>query len=284
MNQILNRLMELGFTPLEADIYLHLLKTGPSTGYAVAKAIGKAVANTYKAVESLRSKGAIEVSDTDKSRTCRAVPWRQFLAGQRQAYEANMAELEAALESLPESDDDEAVYQLDNPERVIAMAKDAIDGAGRIILADIEPKALPFLKSVLESAAARGIEVRIKIYEPVDIKGAHITLRVRGAEVYGRTQDVGFHVNADGQSDVLALFNHTMTRVLQAFATKSALMNMKHYCALLYELTLTDIKQNLRDGNVVAAIRNLDDTDHLQPFSADGPPLEGFIKKYDRQT
>jgi len=134
----------------------------------------------------------------------------------------------------------------------------------------------------LERAAARGVEVRIKIYEPAEVAGAHITLRVRGTEVYARTRDVALHINADGQSDVLALFSHDMSGVLQAFATKSALMNMKHYCALLYELTLTDIKQNLRAGDVAAAIKNLDDTDHLHPFSADGPPLEGFIKKYDR--
>lgn len=282
MRTIKDRLEEMGFTALEADIYLHLLQHGATTGYAVAKAIGKAVANTYKGIESLRAKGAVEVSDSDKSRTCRAVSWRTFLDSQRRAYEANLDELESALESLPDAEDDEAVYQLDNPDRVLAAAIEAIEGAKTIIFGDIEPAALPSVKPALERAAARGVEVRIKIYEPAKIDSAHITLRVRGTEVYARTKDVGFHINVDGRTDVLALFNHDMNSILQAFTTKSALMNMKHYCALLYELTLTDIKQNLRAGDVAAAIKNLDDTDHLHPFSADGPPLEGFIKKYDR--
>ncbi|NVJ98480.1 MAG: hypothetical protein HWE25_10025 [Alphaproteobacteria bacterium] len=281
MNDTLDRLATLGFTALEADIYLYLLQNGTSTGYAVSKAIGKAVANTYKGIESLRIRGAVEVSDTSKSRSCRAVPWRQFLASQRASYETNLTALEAALEALPEAADDEAVYQLDNSDRVITAAVEAIDNAKRIVLGDIEPSALPHVKAALERATARGVEVRIKIYEPEDVEGAHITLRVRGREVYGRTNDVALHINADGKEDVLAIFNHDMSRVLQAFTTRSALMNMKHYCALLYELTLTDIKQNLRRGDVEASLKNLDDTDHLQPFSANGPPLEGYIKTYD---
>ena len=41
-------LMQIGFTQLESEVYLYLLTEGAHTGYAVAKAIGKAVANVYK--------------------------------------------------------------------------------------------------------------------------------------------------------------------------------------------------------------------------------------------
>lgn len=282
MNSITEKLSKLGFTAQEADIYLFLLQNGTSTGYAVSKAIGKAIANTYKGIENLRLKGAVEVSDTKKSRTCRAVPWRLLLANQRKKYEDNLAQLETALETLPKPRADEAVYQLDGTDHVLTTAIDAIDSAKAVILGDIEPVVLPYVQSALERAAARGVEVRVKIYEPADIKGVHITLRVKGRDVYSRTNDVALHINVDGNNDVLAVFSRDMGRVLQAFTTQSALMNMKHYCALLYELTLTDIKQNLRSGNFDAAITNLDDTDHLQPFSANGPPLEGYLQNYDR--
>lgn len=277
-----NRLAEMGFTALESDIYLHLLQQGRSTGYAVAKAIGKAVANTYKGIDSLRAKGAIEVSEEGKSRICKAVPWQIFLQAQRSAYEENIRSLEAALEALPEAEDDEAVYQIDNPDQVIAAANTAINEASMVIFADIEPTVLPKISDALIAAAARGVEVRIKIYEPADLPGVIVTLRQRGKEVYGRTQDVKLHVNADGTQDVLALFNSDLSHLLQAFTTKSGLMNMTHYCKLLYELILTDVKQNLRAGKIDAAIKNLDDTDHLHPFSADGPALKGFIQKYGR--
>lgn len=284
MNEAKDRLVDMGFTALECDIYLHLLQHGRCTGYAIAKAIGKAVANTYKGIESLRTKGAIEVSEEAKSRLCKAVPWRIFLETHRAAYQANLQSLENALEALPEAEDDEAVYQVDNPAQVIAAANTAINEATMVIFADIEPGILSKVSASLVEAAARGVEVRIKIYEPTDLPGVHITLRQRGKEVYERTADVKLHINADGKQDVLALFNSDLSRVLQAFTTKSGLMNMSHYCGLLYELILTEIKQNLRAGNFQAAVQNLTDTDHLHPFSADGPPLEGFIRKYDRLT
>jgi len=281
MDEAKSRLAELGFTALECDIYLHLLQHGQLTGYAIAGAIGKAVANTYKGIESLKAKGAIDVS-VGKSRLCRAVPWEQFLKSQRKAYEDNLSKLEEALRTLPAAEDDEAVYQIDNPDHVRATALQIIKDAETIILADIEPAALPFLQDALIKAAGRGVEVRIKIYEPAELVGAHITLRLRGKEVYGRTKDVKFHINADGKQDILAVFNQDMARVQQAFSTKSCLMNMTHYCGLLYELILTEVKQNLKAGNHGMAAKNLTDTDHLHPFSADGPPLEGFMKKYGR--
>jgi len=282
MHEAKARLADMGFTALESDIYLHLLQHGLSTGYAIAKSIGKAVANTYKGIESLRAKGAIEVSVSGKSRQCRAVPWQLFLESQRKAYAENISKLETALTALPAAEDDEAVYQLDNADQVKAAAIEAIDNATMVIFGDIEPAALPAMQKALIRAAARGVEVRIKIYEAATLPGVIVTLRERGEEVYGRTRDVKLHINADGKDDVLAIFNHDISRLLQAFSTKSGLMNMSHYCGLLYELILTEVKQNLKAGNFEAALKALSDTDHLHPMSADGPPLAGYAKKYDR--
>jgi HTH-type transcriptional regulator, sugar sensing transcriptional regulator len=50
-----------GFTPTESLVYQVLLKSGPGTGYAVARAAGLARANTYSALEGLVAKGAARV-------------------------------------------------------------------------------------------------------------------------------------------------------------------------------------------------------------------------------
>ncbi|MDO8629132.1 MAG: helix-turn-helix domain-containing protein, partial [Phycisphaerales bacterium] len=71
--QVIQTLVPLGFTPLEGEVYAILVAESPATGYRVAQAIGKPVANTYKAIESLERKGAIVVDDGE-SRLCRAVP------------------------------------------------------------------------------------------------------------------------------------------------------------------------------------------------------------------
>src|ERR687893_1842998 len=50
-----------GFTPTESLVYEVLLKSGPGTGYAIARGAGLARANTYSALEGLVSKGAARV-------------------------------------------------------------------------------------------------------------------------------------------------------------------------------------------------------------------------------
>lgn len=51
-------LTPFGFTPTESLVYASLLRLGPSTGYAVARACRLARANAYSALEGLVSRGA----------------------------------------------------------------------------------------------------------------------------------------------------------------------------------------------------------------------------------
>ena len=54
-------LTSFGFTPTESLVYEVLLKHGPGTGYALARAAGLARANAYSALEGLVTKGAARV-------------------------------------------------------------------------------------------------------------------------------------------------------------------------------------------------------------------------------
>jgi len=51
-------LTPFGFTPTESRVYATLLRLGPSTGYAVARAARLARANAYSALEGLVTRGA----------------------------------------------------------------------------------------------------------------------------------------------------------------------------------------------------------------------------------
>jgi len=50
-------LTDLGLNNLEANVYLALLIDPGSTGYRVAKNLGKPVSNVYQALESLTGRG-----------------------------------------------------------------------------------------------------------------------------------------------------------------------------------------------------------------------------------
>src|SRR5215468_10366506 len=108
----IDALTRLGFTALEAEVYTFLLGEPGATGYRIAQGIGKPVANTYKALESLQRKGAILVED-DESRRFRAVPAEELLLGLERDFAQTRAQAARALARLGTDEaSDDRVYQL----------------------------------------------------------------------------------------------------------------------------------------------------------------------------
>ena len=273
------RLQQLGFTALETDIYLALLRYGDMTGYAVAKQVGKVVANVYKALESLHQKGAVLQLQQDQKRYA-AVPWRQLLDHEQRKFSQTLSELATELESLPAPDAQEGVYQLKNPDQLLYDSRQLCRDAQGLLLADLQPAAVPLLAEELVAAASRGVEVRVKIYEPAELQGVHLTLRANGREVYGKTADVSFKLVADGNNFVIGLLSADLSRVIQAFKSRSALLNMSLFCGLTYELILTELKQSLAQNDLARSQQILADTAHLHPFSTENQVFNQFNQRY----
>lgn len=276
------KLVEIGFTQLESDVYLYLLINGPGTGYRIAKGINKAIANVYKAVDSLAQKGAVTHANTG-SKLCSAVPWEQFLASEKKRYLSNIDSLSEQLEKIPARAQDEQVHQLVNVDQVFGKSIQIIESAQSIVLLDLQPDSVKWLKEAITAAAERGVEVRAKVYEEVELPGVHLTLRADGKEVYGKTRDIEYAICADGSDLLIALISEDETEVIQAIQTRSSLMNLRFYCGLLYELILTDIKRVVPDGDIEAVRKILSQTNHLHPFSSENTVFQRFKERYQPQ-
>ncbi len=279
--QIISQLCQLGFTQLESEVYLYLLTNGEITGYAVAKGIGKAVANVYKGIEGLSAKGAIEVSVGD-SKICSAVPWKQVLASEQSRFDNTMNSLSEQLKQIPEQQDNESVYQLKNISQVLSAGQKIIENSEFIIVAELEPKVAEYYAPMLAAAGERGVEVRVKVYQPIEIKNAHLTVRQNGEEVYEGTKDVSFKICADGRDSLTAALTSDLSNVVQAFKTKSALVCMDLYCGIIYELILTELKQAIPDNDMSLCQQILDKTEHLHPFSTKNNVFKQYQSRYQQ--
>lgn len=273
-------LVNIGFTALESDLYLFLQINGASTGYAVAKGIGKPVGNVYKALESLTLKGGASRSQSE-SITYVAVSWKNIISRQRNVFEQNIEQLQESLEKLPKKELDDHVYQVTNFQQIIEQANSAIKNSTHIILADLEPGSVIWFKNALEQAAKRGVEVRVKTYASEKIDGVRTTNRQKGEEIWASTQDISFHICADGIETAMAMIRSDKKTIIQAFHTKSVFLNMTVYYSLLYGLILTELKENIFDSDLVKAKKLLENTTHLHPFSAKNKIFQAFEKRYD---
>src|SRR5688572_3972866 len=140
----LRRALEgLGFSEQEAAVYGFLLQESPATGYRIAQAINKPVANTYKSLSSLQAKGAVVVDEGDgEARQCRAVPFDEFSAQMERALRDRCRLAAEAASRLKPARDDDGVYRLGTVEQVLGRATQMISRARVVVLASCFPEPL----------------------------------------------------------------------------------------------------------------------------------------------
>ena len=156
-------LLDLGFTEIEALVLCELTRLGPSTGYRLAKAISKAPANTYQALDGLAQKGAVLV-DESEAKTWRAVPAAELIAALAARHEQRSQAALAALQTLKAPEAEARLYALKTPDQVLARARAMIAGARAVLLFDLFPEPFAALEADLVRAAARGVRVAGQTY------------------------------------------------------------------------------------------------------------------------
>jgi len=236
-------------------VYTYLLAWSPATGYRVASGIGKPAANTYKAIESLASKGAIVVDDGE-SRLCRAVSPAELVGRFERAFARHRDRALQSLAEVSNSRGDDRVYQLKSPEQVIERCRHMLASARQVVLADLFPAALREVQGDLQAASARGVSVLVKAYEPVKLQGVEVSVDPAGEETLSRWPGCWLNLVTDGAEHLLAFFSSDLSRVHQAVWSGSAYLSWVYHSAFNAEFSLAAITQMLSAG------RSTDDVLH----------------------
>jgi sugar-specific transcriptional regulator TrmB len=238
-------LVELGLTALEADVYTCLLRERDATGYRVAAALGKPVANTYKALQSLAAKGAI-VIDEGQSRICRAVPPSELLGRLERAFDSRKTRAEKALVRLPGAPADDRVFQMRSREQVFERCRLLLSAAERVVLLDVFPGPLAELTPEVEAAVNRGVDVYIKAYGATEITATQVTVDPLGNTVTERWPGEWLNMVADGAQYVHAFLTADGKHVHQAVWSESAYLAWVYHSAVWSELALSEVENRLR--------------------------------------
>jgi len=240
-------LVELGFTNLEAEIYAFLVQESPATGYRVAQALGKPVANTYKAIESLQNKGAILV-DESSTRLYRAVPPDEVLGRMERVFAERRVRAARALSRLGSAPPDDRVYRITGKEQLLQRCRAMIGRSSRVILIDLFPLMLDELRPDLEEAARRGVNVLVKAYRPTEVAGAHVLLNPRGEDVMRRYPGQWVIHVADGGELLIGTLTPDAEDVVHAVWTGSAFLSWIVHSSVGAEFLLTEILNRLEAG------------------------------------
>jgi sugar-specific transcriptional regulator TrmB len=246
-------LIALGFSELEAEVYVFLLRESPATGYRVAQAIGRTAANTYKTLESLEAQGAIMVEESE-SRLCRAVSPRELLSGLEATFTRQRSDAAETLSKVITDHSDDRVYQLKTPTQVFERCRSILGDARQVVLVDIFPRPLDELHAAIAKAIARGVRVAILAYEPAELPGATVVLNHQAPTVRSRWAGHWVNIAADSAEHVNALLTPDLSGVVHATWSASAFLSHLYHCGLLGELALSAVHSALRARRSPAAI------------------------------
>ncbi len=270
-------LTELGYTALEADVYLLLLQQSPLTGYRIASELGKAAANTYKALESLEAKGAVTLDDSD-NRLYSPVPVDEFLRQFDRRCAKRRILAEEALSGFEPAGRDDRIYRLRNRAQIAERCRSILERAEFAVLIDGDGGFLTDLVPDIEALARRGVQVVLKAYRPVDIAGARIVERIRPEEITTGVPGDFFVLNADGKEYLLVRVRDD-GKVHHAIWTQAPSIAFQGYTGLINEFSLTAIMKLLYTDTSIEALREVFERDRpLHPVSSRNPVFTNLLE------
>lgn len=248
-------LNNLGFTELEATVYSYLVENSPATAYRVAQDIGKPVANTYKAVQSLFHKGAVLIDET-QNRLCQAVPPKEVLDKLKNSFLAQHKSAEDELSQLKLSGDSEKIFSLATPERVFERCEKLIDEAETVILVDAFPKAVEIIKPWLEAAGERGVKVVLQVYEPTEINAVETIAFQYSEKMLERWQGQWLIVVVDGAEYLFAFLSDDGKSVHNAIWCGSAFLALPQHSNLAHSFRASLMEDLIKKGTPHKEILN----------------------------
>lgn len=168
-----------GFTPTESLVYEVLVRSGPGTGYAIARAAGLARANAYSALEGLVQKGAARVEEGRPKRYRPEPPATlTALIVEQQGKALDTLSTVLAEISVPPSP---TLVELTSARGTIQLLSHEIARAQRRVAMVAPPEAYPVLVPALRKAAGAGVALDLGSSHAVELPFATV------AEVAGST-------------------------------------------------------------------------------------------------
>jgi sugar-specific transcriptional regulator TrmB len=262
-------LIPLGFTPLEAAVYSFLLQESPATGYRVAQGIGKPFANTYQAIASLQSKGAILVNEGE-SKLCRAVPPVEVLDQLKRSFLKSRADALKALSGISGLSSDLGVYQLGSRSQVFERFRVMLKNCKDVAICTIFPELVDELRADLEAAGRRGLKIALTVYKPLTIPGIDIVLEPRYEEILKRWPGQWLNLVVDGKEHLIALLESEGKGIHHALWSGNVYLSWIYHSAVSAALIGTVLSKLVEENATLPQLhKNLR---HYRKFLA-GEPL-----------
>lgn len=231
----IEEMKQLGFTGVEAEIYLYLLQHPLATGYEISKGTALPRANTYQALETLAAKERITAVSQEPARYA-AVPPARLLKRIQEETQQRCQSLEEQLSALEQPDGMGHFWELSERGRIESRMIEMVNTAQRRIAANLWAEDLERLSAPLRAARDRGCTIILNLFGEANADFATIYRheepeQVVGQHVVALTIDFAEALVAalDTPATGVVTENHTLVHLVEKLIRDEA------YLASIYE-------------------------------------------------
>ncbi len=165
MDNLVEKLKELGFNSYEAKVYIALLKKYPATGYEVSQIADIPQSRAYDALKSLVV-NKIASSTDDKPQKYTPITPKELTQRFKRKMNSTIDFLEKKLPNVKE-DYNEPIHNIFGYETILEKLKEIIKNTEHSIYIEIWANDFKHIESVIEDAYDRSVTIKIVGYDNI---------------------------------------------------------------------------------------------------------------------
>jgi len=258
---LLMMLKDLDLSELEARIYLWLLENQRSTGYKIAGQIGKPVANTYKALKSLKNKGAVVSDDSSGTTYFDTIPVNEFLNKIENEFKQKRNQIIKEVNKLDVQQEPTGIYELHSKELVFEKVNSMIKSTTNQLLIDSFPAPMKIIKDQITKHRSDNISIYIKNYAGEKIENVHQIQASIPDLLYTELNGQWLIVLRDTVESLIAFFNKDGSELIHAVWTQDPFISFVLYNGSAYEFNFTEVCEQVYSDDIkkIENIKNIID-------------------------
>lgn len=175
IDQLIEDMGLLGFSPYEARVYHALLQRSPMNGHEISKQAAVPASKVYETLERLRGKGAVLVYESDPMKYA-PLPYRDLLSRFSDRMTETMERVSRSLATVAIDTDAELTWSIVGTRNLVESVRGVIRNAVDAVAAQLDPPEVADLAEDLRAAAARGVRVEVVMSERADADLAGVTV------------------------------------------------------------------------------------------------------------
>lgn len=165
MDNLVEKLKELGFNSYEAKVYIALLKKYPATGYEVSQLADIPQSRAYDALKSLVV-NKIAFSTDDKPQKYTPITPKELTQRFKRKMNSTIDFLEKKLPNVKE-DYNEPIHNIFGYETILDKLKEIIKNTEHSIYIEIWSSDFKHIEKVIEEAYDKGVTIKIVGYDNI---------------------------------------------------------------------------------------------------------------------